>query len=536
MAVRKQRLDKYYTLAKEKGYRARSAFKLLELNRKFNFLSNAHIAVDLCAAPGGWMQILAQEMPSPRKIIGIDLDPIKPLGSDVISFVSDITTVDCRRTLIRYLEGHQVDIFVHDGAPNFGTSKERDIFVQNDLVLHALKLATEFLKEGGLFVTKIFRSENFCKITKVLGELFTHVDVTKPLSSRSESAEIFAVCRGFKNPEVIDPAYFNSEVLFCDEAIDKEDNKKLLLSDFIRNTSNKALRESAKIIIDFECSLITPEYVEMFNDLKLLNGADLKKIGKLKAKIIKEMKEGTLTIPLLEDMFEEESEEAAPEKPQTVDEKLDEMKKILEKQKKRVKTSTPLAVSDGSFFADRIFEDFESSNGAEVEEVEKRPAVEIQVDSCSDSMEFTESELQCAVMMKKMGDKFADTTIDRNAVDSDDLVLPCEKRPCKLDEFNAIPKTPKKVRESLGRKRARALRRTERAMSEIEVEDEREEAIVYKKVFKNMYKKQRSKLRVLFPKGKGKIAAPKGKGRVKCLDARMKHDLRMSKRRSLKRR
>jgi len=485
------------------------------------------------------MQILAQQMPAPRKVIGIDLDPIKPLGGDAISFVGDITTVDCRRTLIRYLEGHQVDIFVHDGAPNFGTSKERDTFIQNDLVLHALRLSTEFLKEGGIFVTKIFRSENFFKITKVLEELFTQVDVTKPMSSRMESAEIFAVCRGFKNPEITDPNMFNSEVLFNDETLEKDENKKILLSEFIREPSNRLIHECSKVIVDFECELITGEYVEMFKDVKMLHPTDIKKIGKLKAKIIKGVKTGTYEIPALCDLVSSEEEESvSEERVQTATEKIEEInRKLEEKRKKRkLKSLSLVTTARGGFFDDRMFEPFESSEGST--EVEKPVAQsEIEVESCSDSMEFTESELQCAIMMKSMGDKFIETTIDKNMVDSDDRVLPCEKRGCKFDEFNSIPKKmPKKVQEFLGRKRARAMRRTEKAMSEIEVEDEREEAVVYKKVYKNMYKKQRSKLRILFPKSKARISAPKGKGKIKCLDARMKHDLRINKRRSVKKR
>lgn len=537
MAVRKQRLDKYYNLAKEKGYRARSAFKLLELNRKYNFLSDCHIAVDLCAAPGGWMQILAQEMPSPRKIIGIDLDPIKSLGSDTISFMGDITTLECRKTLIRYLEGHMADIFVHDGAPNFGASKDRDMFVQNDLVLHALKLATEFLKEGGIFVTKIFRSENFFKITKVLEDLFETVDVTKPLSSRNESAEIFAVCRRFKNPEDIDPSIFNSEVLFYDETIDREENKKILLSDFIKDKSNKGLKECSKVIVDFQCDLITEEYMEMFKDLKLVHDTDFKRICKLKSKIIKAVKKRELDVPILDDLIEEsEEEEQEEDSPMTVGEKISEIENRLKKsvKKRKLKSLSKITTARDGFFEDRIFENFLDREEEVMEETENKEGVieEVSVEeSCSDSMEMTESELQCAIAMKKMGDKFIEDTIDKNIVDSDDIVLPCEQRPCKFDEFTNVPK---KVLEYVGRKRKRAIKRTQKVMDEIEVEDEEEEAVIYKKVFKNMYKKQRRKLRLLFPKKKGKIIAPKGKGKVKCLDSRMKHDLRIEKNRKKK--
>lgn len=534
MAVKKQRLDKYYNLARERGYRARSAFKLLELDRKYNILASAHIAVDLCAAPGGWMQILAQEMPTPRKIIGIDLDPIKPLGGDTVSFVGDITTVECRRMLVRHLEGHQADIFVHDGAPNFGTSKDRDTFVQNDLVLHALKLSTEFLKEGGTFVTKIFRSENFFRITKVLEELFQAVDVTKPLSSRSESAEIFAVCRHFRNPEHIDPGLFDSEILFYDELQDVDENRKMLLSDFIKEKGNKVLSRCAKVLVDFQCELITEEFVEMFSDIKLLHDTDLKKINRLKAKIIRRVKDGTYNIAVLDGLVEDStSEDTVEERVQTTEEKIDEIDKKLRagRKKSHLKSLSMVTTARAGFFDDRVFDKFDST---EVPDLPWEPekAEEAPDDSCSDSMEMTESELRCAVMMKEMGDKFVEATIDRNVIDSDDVALPCEKRAVKFSEFNAIPK---KKLEFVGRKKSRAMRRANKAMEEIEVEDEEEEAVIHKKIFKNMYKKQRSSLRLVFAKKGTRFHAPKGKGRIKCLDARMKHDLRIERQRAKKR-
>lgn len=528
MAIKKQRLDKYYNLAKEKGYRARSSFKLLELNRKYNFLSNCHIAVDLCAAPGGWMQILAQEMPTPRKIIGIDLDPIKPLGGDVISFVNDITTLECRKMLINCLNGHQADIFVHDGAPNFGSLKDRDIYIQNDLVLHALKLASEFLKENGTFVTKIFRSENFFKITTVLEKLFEVVDITKPLSSRDESAEIFAVCRKFKNPEIIDSSWFDSNVLFYDTTIDHKEVSDVLLSDFIKNPSNKIIKECSKIIVDFTCDLITEEYLEMFKDIKLVHDSDIRKINRLKAKIIKKVKNKEYDIPILYELIDETKmdEEMII---QTTEEKIQEIHKKMKKEKikNEIKGVSNITEAHGGFFEDRIFKDLDSNEYDLPEAKPEIPSVPFE-DSCSDSMDLTESELKCAIMMKEMGDRFIETTVDRNMIDSDDIALPFEKRPIKFDEFNSIPK---KKLEFIGRKKTRAMRRANKVMKDIEVEDEEEEAIIHKKIFKNMYKKQRTPLKLVFAHRKGeRFHAPKGKGKIKCLGARMKHDLRIQKR------
>ncbi|KAJ7786428.1 FtsJ-domain-containing protein [Mycena metata] len=209
----KGRLDKYYKLAKEQGYRARSAFKLIQLNKKYSFLESARCCIDLCAAPGGWLQVASKYMPQNS----VDLVPIKPIPR-VVTFASDITTTQCRnlirmssRTGARTL--YCTTVLRTSVPPGF-----RMPTVNPNSCLMSLKLAVDFLVKGGTFVTKVFRSADYNNLIWVFNQLFGKVEATKPPSSRNVSAEIFVVCRDFLAPKHIDPKFLDPKHVFKDLA------------------------------------------------------------------------------------------------------------------------------------------------------------------------------------------------------------------------------------------------------------------------------------------------------------------------------
>ncbi|SJM88154.1 probable AdoMet-dependent rRNA methyltransferase SPB1 [Zygosaccharomyces bailii] len=359
----KGRLDKYYHLAKEKGYRARSSFKVIQINEKFgHFLEKSKVVIDLCAAPGSWCQVASKLCPVNSLIIGVDIVPMKPMPN-VITFQSDITTEDCRSKLRGYMKTWKADTVLHDGAPNVGLGWVQDAFSQSQLTLQALKLAVENLVVDGTFVTKIFRSKDYNKLMWVFQQLFHKVEATKPPASRNVSAEIFVVCRGFKAPKRLDARLLDPKEVF-EELPDKpqnmearvfnpekrvrkrqgyEDGDNLLyhetdLMEFVKNEDPISLLGSMnKFVIDesqHDWKII--KRLKQTNSEFLACIDDLKVLGKKEFKILLKWRKSARELLGLEKKEEEENVEVEPlDEEQQIDKELQDLQEKQRMEQKR---------------------------------------------------------------------------------------------------------------------------------------------------------------------------------------------------------
>ncbi|KMT15606.1 hypothetical protein BVRB_3g059520 isoform A [Beta vulgaris subsp. vulgaris] len=204
--------DIYYRKAKEEGWRARSAFKLLQIDEEFNIFEGVKRVVDLCAAPGSWSQVLSRKLYLPAKltpdsrdtdiplIVAVDLQPMAPIEG-VIQVQGDITNARTAEVVIRHFDGCKADLVVCDGAPDVTGLHDMDEFVQSQLILAGLTIVTHILRKGGKFIAKIFRGKDTSLLYCQLKLFFPKVTFAKPKSSRNSSIEAFAVCEDYSPPE-----------------------------------------------------------------------------------------------------------------------------------------------------------------------------------------------------------------------------------------------------------------------------------------------------------------------------------------------
>ncbi|XP_069936471.1 tRNA (cytidine(32)/guanosine(34)-2'-O)-methyltransferase [Cherax quadricarinatus] len=210
----KDKRDVYYRLAKEEGWRARSAFKLIQINEEFNIFNGVTRVVDLCAAPGSWSQVLSRTLrgaapdPSAVKIVAVDLQAMAPLPG-VVQLQGDITKISTAEAIISHFQGDTAQLVVCDGAPDVTGLHDLDEYVQAQLLLAALNITTHILAQGGTFVAKIFRGKDVTLLYAQLKIFFKRVTVTKPRSSRNSSIEAFVVCEDYSSPPGYTPTMVN---------------------------------------------------------------------------------------------------------------------------------------------------------------------------------------------------------------------------------------------------------------------------------------------------------------------------------------
>lgn len=210
----KDKRDVYYRLAKEEGWRARSAFKLIQINEEFNIFEGVTRVVDLCAAPGSWSQVLSRTLrgaapdPSVVKIVAVDLQAMAPLPG-VVQIQGDITKTSTSEAIISHFQGDTAQLVVCDGAPDVTGLHDLDEYVQAQLLLAALNITTHILALGGTFVAKIFRGKDVTLLYAQLKIFFRKVTVAKPRSSRNSSIESFVVCQDYSPPEGYIPTMVN---------------------------------------------------------------------------------------------------------------------------------------------------------------------------------------------------------------------------------------------------------------------------------------------------------------------------------------
>ena len=193
--VNKQRRDTYVRQSKVDGYRARSAYKLKEIDEKFRIFKGGMSVVDIGAAPGSWSQYVAKVVKS-GKIISIDLKEMENI-ENTLQIQGDFTSIDTQDQIKEYLK-KKPDVVMSDMAVNTTGIKNIDSIKTGDLCKEAMVFSKDVISEKGFFISKIFMGSTFNEIVALGKKIFKEVKVFKPKSSRKDSKESFIICKNLR--------------------------------------------------------------------------------------------------------------------------------------------------------------------------------------------------------------------------------------------------------------------------------------------------------------------------------------------------
>ena len=190
--VNKQRRDIYVRQSKVDGYRARSAYKLIEIDEKFKIFKGGLSVIDIGAAPGSWSQYAFKAAKNGR-LISIDLKKMEPIGNSV-QIKGDFTEKKIQEEIKKNLSD-KVDVVMSDMAVDTTGIKNVDSIQTGELCKEAMFFAKDLMKDNGYFISKIFMGGTFNEIVAEGKKYFKEVKVFKPKSSRKDSKESFIICR-----------------------------------------------------------------------------------------------------------------------------------------------------------------------------------------------------------------------------------------------------------------------------------------------------------------------------------------------------
>lgn len=201
--LQRQLNDPYVQMAQAQGYRSRAAYKIIEIHEKYKLFTKGQIVVDLGAAPGGWSQVAADKVAANKswggQVLAIDLLPMDPipgvkiLCQDFLSFTQE--------DLLFWLNGKKIDIVLSDMAASSSGHTLTDHLRIMQLCEDAFLFAKDNLKEGGAFVAKILQGGTENELLVLLKKHFKQVKHFKPKSSRSDSAEMYVICQGYRSEQ-----------------------------------------------------------------------------------------------------------------------------------------------------------------------------------------------------------------------------------------------------------------------------------------------------------------------------------------------
>ena len=193
--INKQKRDIYVRQSQVDGYRARSAYKLIEIDEKFKIFKNGISVIDLGASPGSWSQYIAKTVKSGR-LVSVDLKYMEEIDN-MIQIKGDFTEIESQDKIKSFFKS-KIDVIVSDMAVNTTGIKDIDAIYTGELAMEAMKFSKDMLVKEGRFVSKIFLGSSFNEIVALGKKIFKEVKVFKPKSSRKESKESFIICKNLR--------------------------------------------------------------------------------------------------------------------------------------------------------------------------------------------------------------------------------------------------------------------------------------------------------------------------------------------------